>query len=420
MHEAISRATATAAAARHCGPDAVRAHTLHGTSATNGREASPRRAAADRSGRAAGRGCAEDASSRRAGRIGRTRRGRPANWARPRSTRQPWRGGPAVAEIRTVDRTAVWQPAPISGSRAVQRFSQQVARTVTVCGGGAAFRRPRPRASADEPPARMRGFRCVLTVHQRFVEPGGLAWNGSATGGVGKTQGRSGPEGTISQEPSDTEVVARTMAGERAAFAILVRRYAAVARRTAAVLGAGADSDDVVQEAFVKAYRALGGFRDGRGVPAVAVAHRRQRDAERACARAGVADRERMAYVAAAETCSRSWPPRVGSRTARRRTARALEALRRQVLALPDVAASGDRLPVPAGPRRGGDRRRPRGGARHREVAHPSRVAPPPPARRRRARRSARTRCGGAPCLSRPAATRAHHRRPGDRSLRGL
>ena len=50
------------------------------------------------------------------------------------------------------------------------------------------------------------------------------------------------PEVTISQEPSDAEVVARTMAGERAAFAILVRRYAAVARRTAAVLGAGADA----------------------------------------------------------------------------------------------------------------------------------------------------------------------------------
>lgn len=36
-----------------------------------------------------------------------------------------------------------------------------------------------------------------------------------------------------------------------------------MARRTAALLGAGADADDVVQEALVKAYRALGGFRDG-------------------------------------------------------------------------------------------------------------------------------------------------------------
>lgn len=50
--------------------------------------------------------------------------------------------------------------------------------------------------------------------------------------------------------------------GDPAAFAVLVRRYGAIARRTAAVLGAGADTDDVVQEAFVKAYRALGSFRD--------------------------------------------------------------------------------------------------------------------------------------------------------------
>lgn len=51
--------------------------------------------------------------------------------------------------------------------------------------------------------------------------------------------------------------------GESAAFAVLVRRYGGIARRTAAVLGAGADTDDVVQEAFVKAYGALGTFRDG-------------------------------------------------------------------------------------------------------------------------------------------------------------
>lgn len=68
---------------------------------------------------------------------------------------------------------------------------------------------------------------------------------------------------TISQEPPDGEVVDRVRSGERAAFAVLVRRYGALARRTAAVLGAGADADDVVQEAFVKAYRALGSFRSG-------------------------------------------------------------------------------------------------------------------------------------------------------------
>lgn len=51
--------------------------------------------------------------------------------------------------------------------------------------------------------------------------------------------------------------------GDSAAYAELVLRHAPVAQRTAVLLGAGSEADDVVQESFVKAYRALGGFRDG-------------------------------------------------------------------------------------------------------------------------------------------------------------
>lgn len=47
------------------------------------------------------------------------------------------------------------------------------------------------------------------------------------------------------------------------AYAELVRRHAPVAVRAAALLGAGPDAEDVVQEAFVKAYAALARFRDG-------------------------------------------------------------------------------------------------------------------------------------------------------------
>jgi RNA polymerase sigma-70 factor (ECF subfamily) len=50
-------------------------------------------------------------------------------------------------------------------------------------------------------------------------------------------------------------------AGDSAAYGELVLPHAQVAKRTAVFLGAGADADDVVQEAFVKAYRALGSFR---------------------------------------------------------------------------------------------------------------------------------------------------------------
>ncbi|MBB5138693.1 RNA polymerase sigma-70 factor (ECF subfamily) [Thermocatellispora tengchongensis] len=38
-------------------------------------------------------------------------------------------------------------------------------------------------------------------------------------------------------------------------------RYSTIAHRTAAMLGAGDEAEDVVQEAFVKAYRHLGSFR---------------------------------------------------------------------------------------------------------------------------------------------------------------
>jgi RNA polymerase sigma-70 factor, ECF subfamily len=56
-------------------------------------------------------------------------------------------------------------------------------------------------------------------------------------------------------------VIARVVAGERDLFRILVARYGTLAHRTAYLCGAGDDADDVVQEAFVSAYKALPRFR---------------------------------------------------------------------------------------------------------------------------------------------------------------
>lgn len=69
--------------------------------------------------------------------------------------------------------------------------------------------------------------------------------------------------GGISADGEDAEVLARVRQGDREAYAELVRRHAPLAVRTAALLGAGPDAEDVVQEAFVKAYAALGRFRQG-------------------------------------------------------------------------------------------------------------------------------------------------------------
>lgn len=64
-------------------------------------------------------------------------------------------------------------------------------------------------------------------------------------------------------QTTDDDAVARARAGDRDAYALLVARYGALAHRTAYLLGAGDEAEDVVQEAFVKAYRGLGSFRAG-------------------------------------------------------------------------------------------------------------------------------------------------------------
>jgi RNA polymerase sigma-70 factor (ECF subfamily) len=59
----------------------------------------------------------------------------------------------------------------------------------------------------------------------------------------------------------DAEAVTLARGGDLDAFEVLVARHTALAHRTAVLLGAGPDASDVVQEAFVKAYRGLPWFR---------------------------------------------------------------------------------------------------------------------------------------------------------------
>jgi DNA-directed RNA polymerase specialized sigma24 family protein len=60
---------------------------------------------------------------------------------------------------------------------------------------------------------------------------------------------------------SEAELVRRARGGDGAAFDQLVRAHQDIAFRTAwLVCGSSADAQDAAQEAFVKAWRALGKF----------------------------------------------------------------------------------------------------------------------------------------------------------------
>jgi RNA polymerase sigma factor (sigma-70 family) len=61
----------------------------------------------------------------------------------------------------------------------------------------------------------------------------------------------------------DGELVVLARRAGAGAFDELVRRHQAVAYRTARVVVGADDAEDVAQDAFVKAYRALDRFRDG-------------------------------------------------------------------------------------------------------------------------------------------------------------
>jgi RNA polymerase sigma-70 factor (ECF subfamily) len=69
--------------------------------------------------------------------------------------------------------------------------------------------------------------------------------------------------------PDDAALLAQAVAGSERAFAALYRRHARyVAGVAYRILGSDAELDDVVQEAFCDAARALGGLKDSAGLRA--------------------------------------------------------------------------------------------------------------------------------------------------------
>ncbi len=78
---------------------------------------------------------------------------------------------------------------------------------------------------------------------------------------------RSSESRNVAAPPSDRDLVDRARAGDRDAFGILVKRHQPRIHRLAVhMLRDRAEAEDVAQETFIRAYRALARF-DGRSEP---------------------------------------------------------------------------------------------------------------------------------------------------------
>ncbi|MCX5264717.1 RNA polymerase sigma factor [Streptomyces sp. NBC_00199] len=121
----------------------------------------------------------------------------------------------------------------------------------------------------------------------------------------------------------EAAVIARVRAGKPEAYAELVRAHTGIALRAARALGAGADAEDVVQQAFFKAYRSLGRFRDGsafRPWLLSIVANETRNTVRTAGRQRSLADRE-AAFIEAEPLKSSSADPAVAALASERRVA---------------------------------------------------------------------------------------------------
>jgi len=118
-------------------------------------------------------------------------------------------------------------------------------------------------------------------------------------------------------------VIARVRAGQPEAYAELVRAHTGIALRAAAALGAGPDAEDVVQQAFVKAYCALGRFRDGAAFRPwlLSIVANETRNTVRAAARRTTLAGREAALVGAEPVIPESADPAVATLETERRAA---------------------------------------------------------------------------------------------------
>jgi RNA polymerase sigma factor (sigma-70 family) len=121
----------------------------------------------------------------------------------------------------------------------------------------------------------------------------------------------------------EAAVIARVRAGEPEAYAELVRAHTGIALRAAAALGAGADAEDVVQQAFVKAYCALGRFRDGAAFKPwlLSIVANETRNTVRTAVRQRTLAGREAAFVEAEPLIPESADPAVATLETERRTA---------------------------------------------------------------------------------------------------
>jgi RNA polymerase sigma-70 factor (ECF subfamily) len=110
----------------------------------------------------------------------------------------------------------------------------------------------------------------------------------------------------------EAELIARARDGDAAAYAALIRRHQDVAFRTAMLItGHAQDAEEAAQDGFLKAWRALGRFRDGEPLRPwlLTIVANEARNRRRSAGR-----RERLALrAAAAEVPPGPEEPRLGT-----------------------------------------------------------------------------------------------------------